>query len=134
MSDSIEHLSSTTSTGLAPNVSGALAYLLGPITGIVFLLLEKENRYVRFHAGQSIGVWVAFLIFSVVLTVISGVLGAIPVLGWLFALVFLFVSLGMTLVGLGLWLFLMYKGYSGEQWEFPFIGRQVREMLFKGEV
>ncbi|TVR59313.1 MAG: DUF4870 domain-containing protein [Gemmatimonadales bacterium] len=133
MSDSLEHVS-TTSTGLAPNVSGALAYLLGPITGIVFLLMEKDSRYVRFHAAQSIGVWVAFLIVSVVLTVISGALSAIPVLGWLFALVFLFVSLGMTLVGLALWLFLMYKGYSGEEWEFPFIGRQVRSMLFKGEV
>jgi len=134
MSDSVEHVSSTTSTGLAPNVSGALAYLLGPITGIVFLLLEKESRYVRFHAGQSIGVWVGFLIFSIVLTVISGVLGAIPVLGWIFGLVFLLISLGLTLVGLALWLFLMYKGYSGEEWEFPFVGAQVRSMLFKDQV
>ena len=134
MSDSVEHVSSTTSTGLAPNVSGALAYLLGPITGIVFLLLEKESRYVRFHAGQSIGVWVAFFILSVVLTVLSGVLTAIPVLGWLLAIVFFVASLGMTLVGLALWLFLMYKGYSGEEWEFPFIGAQVRSMLFKNQV
>ena len=46
----------TTSTGLAPHVAGALAYVLGPITGVVFLVIEKDNRFVRFHAAQSIAV------------------------------------------------------------------------------
>ncbi len=46
----------TSSTGLAPNVAAALSYILGPITGVLFLVLEKENRFVRFHAAQSITV------------------------------------------------------------------------------
>jgi uncharacterized membrane protein len=46
--------STGTSTGLAANVAGLLTYILGPITGVLFLVLEKENRFVRFHAMQSV--------------------------------------------------------------------------------
>ena len=56
----------TSSTGLQPNVAGALSYLLGIITGVLFLVIEKENRFVRFHAAQSITAFgvVACLIFA----------------------------------------------------------------------
>ncbi|MDP3142898.1 MAG: hypothetical protein Q8N14_02985, partial [Candidatus Omnitrophota bacterium] len=43
-----------TSTGIEPKVAGLLSYLLGFITGVIFLLIEKENKFVRFHALQSI--------------------------------------------------------------------------------
>ena len=124
--------SSGSSSGLDPNVAGALSYLLGPITGIIFLVIEKENSYVRFHAAQSVGLFVAFLIFSVVLSVISTVLVAIPVLGWIIALLFGLLSLLLGLLGLFLWLFLMYKAYSGEEWEFPWVGAQSRKIILKG--
>src|SRR5689334_17289909 len=64
----------TTSTGLSANVAGALSYLLGFITGIVFLVLEKQNRFVRFHAAQSIAVSVAIIVLSIALSILSGVL------------------------------------------------------------
>ena len=45
------------STGLAENVAGLLCYVLGWVSGLVFILIEKENRFVRFHAIQSIYVF-----------------------------------------------------------------------------
>ena len=69
----------TTASGLAQNVAGALAYLLGPITGIIFLVVEKENRFVRFHAMQSTVLSIAWIIVSVCLSFFT----AVPVLGWI---------------------------------------------------
>jgi len=43
-----------TSLGLDENIEGALCYVLGWLTGIVFFVLEKDNRFVKFHAMQSI--------------------------------------------------------------------------------
>ena len=107
-----DHLGSATSTGLSPNVAGALAYLLGPLTGILFLVLEKENRFVRFHAAQSVLVSIAMVVLSIALTVLNSILAIIPILGWI-------VGILLTLVvGLGtfvLWLLLMFQAFQGKE-------------------
>ena len=97
-----------TSLGLDENVEGALCYVLGFITGIVFLVMEKDNKFVRFHAMQSIVTFLA-------LFVISMVIGIIPVLGWM-------LSGLLGLVGLVLWLLLMFKAYQGEMYKLPIAG------------
>ena len=104
-------------TGLAPNIAGALCYLGGFITGIVFLMLEKDNKFVRFHAMQSI-------VVSVALIVASLVLGFIPILGWA-------VGLLLNLAGVVLWIMLMVKAFQGEEWEAPFVGKIAREQIAK---
>jgi uncharacterized membrane protein len=114
------------STGLPSTTAGPLTYLLGIITGILFLVLEKKDPFVRFHAAQSIGVTVVFIVGSVALSIVTMILGVIPILGWLVGLV---LSLAFALVGLTAWVLLMYKAWKGEEWEFPFIGEKVREML-----
>lgn len=114
------------STGLAPNVAGALSYLLGPITGVLFLVLEKESRFVRFHAAQSVGVGIALFAVNVVLVVLSGILNNIPILGWLIGLA---LSLVLGFASFVLWLFLMYRAYQGDEWEVPVIGAQVRRYV-----
>jgi len=113
----------TQGTGLSPNVAGALAYLLGPITGIIFLVIEKNDRFVRFHAMQSTVLWVAWFIASIVLSVLSG---AIPVIGWIFGLL---LSIVMTIGGVILWLLLMFKAYQGQEWELPWVGQFARKQL-----
>ena len=115
-----------TSTGLAANVAGALAYVLGPITGIAFYVLEKENRFVRFHAAQSITVSVVLIALSIALSILSAVLAFIPVLGWIAALL---LSLGLGLLGFVLWLLLMWKAYNGIEWEAPIAGSFARKMV-----
>jgi uncharacterized membrane protein len=101
--------SDKTSTGLDANVAAALAYSLGWITGIVFLLTEPTNRFVRFHAMQSTIVFVALSALTVVLQVI-------PFLGMLIA-VFLVVPASAVL-----WLVLMFKAYQGERFKLPIAG------------
>ncbi|MHB8109255.1 MAG: DUF4870 domain-containing protein [Syntrophorhabdaceae bacterium] len=96
------------STGLQQNVAGLLTYLAGFITGIVFIIIEKENRFVRFHAMQSIFVF-GFLF------VVQIVLSFIPVLRW-------FLPPIISILGFILWIILMIKAYKGEMYKLPFFG------------
>ena len=96
------------STGMQPNLAALLSYLAGIITGVIFFLIEKENKYVRFHALQSIITFGFFLVANVAL-------GFIPVVGWSF----------MPLLGilqLIVWIILMVKAYQGEKFKLPVIG------------
>lgn len=103
------------STGLEANLAGALTYLLGPITGILFLLLEKDSKFVRFHAMQSTITFLALFVVSVVLSMI-------PFLGWL---VLVFVQLASVV----LWVFLMFKAFQGEKFKLPTIGDMAERQI-----
>jgi len=113
------------STGMAPNVAAALAYVLGPITGVLFLVLEKESRFVRFHAAQSITVGVVLIALSVALSILSTVLAFIPVLGWIVAIL---LSLGLGLGSFMLWIMLMWRAWQGREWETPVAGSFARRI------
>ena len=102
-------------TGLKKTTAGALAYVLGPITGIIFLLIEKDP-FVRFHAMQSTVVFV-------VLFVLQWILGITIILFPLSALI--------GLVAFVLWLILIYKAWQGEEWEVPVLGKIARNLLKK---
>ncbi|MDB5923010.1 MAG: hypothetical protein JWN13_1946 [Betaproteobacteria bacterium] len=108
MADEIKTTEIKTSTGMNQNVAGLLCYLVGWITGLIFFLIEKDNKFVRFHAMQSI------ITFGG-LTMLFMLLGFIPFLGWL-----LFPILGI--VQLVLWILLMVKAYQGELFKLPVIG------------
>jgi len=109
------------SAGMTSNVAGALAYLLGLVTGIVFLVLEPYNRdrFVRFHAFQSVFYCIALIVFRIVW---SGFVSALMFpLGFLWTIC----SLIGTLVYLAFfifWLVLMYKAYNNETYKIPVIG------------
>lgn len=100
---------------------GAVAYLLGPVTGILLLITEKKNTYIRFHAMQSTVVFGAVVLLYLVL-------GFVPVLGWLMALI---LSPIITLVSFVLWLVLMWKAYSGEKYKLPYFGDLAERQLAK---
>ena len=101
------------STGLEPNIAGLLCYLLGFISGVVFLIIEKENRYVRFHAYQSLAAFGAIFVISIVVQVI-------PWIGWLLGFV---VGIGSLI----LWILLMVKAYQGERFKLPVVGDWAEE-------
>ena len=103
--------------GLQPNIAGALAYFLGPVTGILFLLIEKQNKFVRFHAMQSVLTFGGIFVLNIVL-------GFIPLLGWLAGTL-------LSLVALVLWLFLMYKAFNNEEYELPVVGDIARKQIEK---
>lgn len=111
-----------TAAPLSSNVAGALAYLAGFITGIIFLVIEpyKRDSFVRFHAFQSIFLSVAYVVVFMIWGAFSGALAvmSLGVLWSLIALVWLLLRLAFFL----LWLFMMYKAYNKERYELPFIG------------
>jgi uncharacterized membrane protein len=108
-------------SGMTSNVAAALAYLLGFITGIIFLVLEpyKSDRFVRFHAFQSIFLSAVLIILNVLWSNIF--VAAFLSFGFLWTL-FGFVWGLVRLAFFLLWLFLMYKAYRNEKFKVPFIG------------
>jgi uncharacterized membrane protein len=108
--------------GLTPNVAGALAYLVGAITGILFLVIDpfKSDRFVRFHAFQSIFFNLAWIAFWIVWTILGLTLGAIS--HGLFFIIQLPINLLITVGGFCLWAYLMYSAYQGKTFKIPVIG------------
>ncbi len=102
-------------------MAGALCYLAGLITGILFLVIAPYNasRTVRFHAFQSIFFSVAWIAIWIVEMIISAALASIPVLGWLMSLL---LWTAIALGGFILWLVLMWKAYQGDRLVLPVIG------------
>jgi uncharacterized membrane protein len=97
----------TKGTGLEPNIAGLLCYVAGWVSGLVFLLLEPKDKFVRFHAIQSIIVFGAinlayFIVFRIPF---------IWVIGWVF-----------WAFGVVLWIVLMIKAYQGQKPKMPIAG------------
>ena len=109
-------------SGLTPNVAGALAYLVGAITGILFLVIDpfKTDRFVRFHAFQSIFFNLAWIAFWIVWMIVGVMLGAIS--HGLFFIIQLPINLLITVGGFCLWAYLMYTAYQGKTFQLPVIG------------
>jgi len=97
-----------TSLGIEENVEGLLCYLLGWVTGIIFYIIEKENKFVRFHALQSIIVFLP-------LSIISWFFLLIPFIGWVIGWI-------IGILMLILWIVLMIKAYHGEMYKVPIAG------------
>lgn len=115
-------------TGIDPNLGGALAYLFGPLTGILLYVLE-DDPFVRFHATQSIVVFGGLFVLSIGLSVVMTVLTAVPVVGWLAGLLLGFGALLLAPIGFVLWIYLMYRAYQGDEYGLPIAGPIVRRHL-----
>lgn len=107
--------------GMTDNVAGALCYLFGLITGILFLVLAPYNqsRAVKYNAFQSIFFNIAWIAAWIIFTIVALALHVIPVLGAILALVLNFTLL---IGGLIIWLYLMFKTYNNEKVVLPIIG------------
>jgi len=99
------------------NLLAAASYLLGFVTGIIILLVEKQNKFVRFHAMQST------ILFGGIF-VVNIVLGFIPILGWL-------VGLLLSFAAFILWIVLMWKSFQGEMYKVPYVGDLAEKQLAK---
>jgi len=105
------------------NVVGALTYLAGFVTGIVFLVLDpyKSNSFVRFHAFQSIFLNVAWVAFWIVWMILSAVLT--PLTAGVFGLIAVPLMLIFTVAGLALWIVLMVQAYQQKLFRLPIVGK-----------
>lgn len=97
-----------TSTGMQPNIAALLSYLLGFVTGIVFYLIEKENKFVRFHAMQSIVVFGSLFVLGIIVSVLPGIGLLLSPIIWIVEIV--------------LWIILMIQAYQGEKFKLPVAG------------
>jgi len=109
-----------TSTGMQANLAALLTYALGFITGIVFYIIEKKNKFVRFHAMQSIIVFGGFAIIAFILSVIIRLLAMIKF--YFFIPLFSLIGTALWLAALIIWIILMLKAYNGEKFKLPVIG------------
>ena len=115
-------MSDHTRSSLPENIAALLSYVLGWITGLVFLLIDKRS-YVRFHAAQSIVVFLG-------LQMLQAGLGSIFGMGWWFGRggywgAFTLGTLLLNLIGiltLVLWIFLMLKAFQGVRFKLPLAG------------
>jgi len=99
------------------NLMGAATYLLAFITGIIFLIIEKDSKFIRFHAMQSTILFGGIFIANIVL-------GFIPILGWLLGLL-------LSLASFVLWIICMWKAFQGEMYKVPFVGNLAEQQLKK---
>jgi uncharacterized membrane protein len=119
-----------TNLGLAPNVAGLLCYVpccIGFVFSIVAAIVEKQSRFVRFHAFQSLLLHGAAFVVGIGLSVAQVVLGAtgLGILGMLLSLVGMACGLGL----LALTILLMIKANGGEEYELPVVGPMARQWV-----
>lgn len=102
-------------TPVPVGIAGVLAYFIPVFGGLIFLFLEKENRLVRFHAVQSILLWIFFMIIAV----FAGLIPFIGLILWLLMIV--------------VWLFIMYQALMEREYKLPVIGKIARKQAFGSE-
>jgi len=104
--------------GLEQNLAAALSYVFIFFTGIAVLVLERENKFVRFHALQS-ALW--FLVLFVVYWVLSFI-GRIWLIGWILGFIISPITAVLSVVAIVSWVVLIYKAHQGETFKLPIIG------------
>ena len=110
-----------TSIGLDENVASLLCYLGWWITGIVFYVVEKENKTVKFNAMQSILTFGGINI----LMILCVILNFIPFIGFIFQILVWLVWVG----GIILWIILMVKSFQGETYKLPVVGDMAEKQV-----
>lgn len=110
-------------TGLAPNVASLLCYVGCLLTGIIFLVIEKDNKDVKFHAWQATFLggtyfvsWIAFML-----------LAFIPYVGIITGILSIIIYIGLFVV----WVVAMIKAYQGERWHIPVLGNLAEQQASK---
>jgi uncharacterized membrane protein len=96
---------------LDPNVAGLLCYLGWWVTGLIFYLMEKENKFVRFHAVQSIATFVVAFVLVIVFQVLAAMFWPLYIL-----------DIPLWIASIVLWIILMMKAYKGEKFKLPIVG------------
>lgn len=115
-------------TGLVPPIAALLCYLCAPVTGIVFLLLEKDDKLVRFHAWQAVAFSVTAFLVMIALSLFAAIVGMISTL--LGGLIYLMMYPAVILFFV-FWILCLIRAYEGERYHLPVLGDIVEAQLRK---
>jgi uncharacterized membrane protein len=116
--------SGSSNLGIAPNVGGLLCYVpccIGLIFSVVVAVVEKQSRFLRFHAFQSLLFHAGLVVLWVGLTILSFILSAIHL-----GLIMIPIQILVGLAVLGLHILLMIKAYNNEEYELPTLGAMAK--------
>ncbi len=114
--------------GIDPNLAGLLSYLVGIICPILFIAMEKDNKYIRFHAMQALFLQLGMFVLWVAVIVISTVLsfmGPLAILGCLLYPIMMVVGIGYMVVAI----MMMIKAFQGEYYKLPVIGDMAEKYI-----
>ena len=124
------------STGLDENIAALLSYLFTWVSGLIFFLIEKDSRLVRFHAMQSIlltaaaivvGIvlWIAWIVVAIVLAMMSEVLASLVsiVMGLVLFVFYIAILIAFILC--------MVKAYQKQYFKLPVIGNLAEKFSTK---
>jgi uncharacterized membrane protein len=114
-------------SGLAPNIAAALASFFLLIGGVVFIVLEKKDQFVRFYAMQSIFLGGLSVALSIGLWITVALLHGVPLVGWLIGLI----DIVLRLVIFVAWVVMVIKAFTNKEWEIPYLGKLARQQLAK---
>ncbi|MCL1863259.1 MAG: DUF4870 domain-containing protein [Defluviitaleaceae bacterium] len=107
---------------LNENIAAAISYVFGPVSGIVVLVLEKENKFVRFHALQSTLWFLLIMLIGWIVSFVGRIFSILPLFGILFEVVFGLAMGVISLIGLISLVWLAIQAYSNKTWKIPVIG------------
>ena len=116
-------------TGLAPNIAAGLAAVFPLVGGIIFFLLEKKDKFVRFWAMQSMFLGGLALAVSIAMQIAGFVFGFIPVVGKLMGILLGFAHLIFSLAWFVVYVIGIVKAFTGKEWEIPWLGKLARQQL-----
>lgn len=124
------------STGLDENIAALLAYVAGWVSGLVFFLIEKDSKLVRFHAVQSLILSVCFIVVGIVLWILWIVLAIIgsqiaSIMGSIITLLFGLLWLVFFLCFLVGWVLCLVRAYQGQYFKLPVIGNLAEKFASK---
>ena len=124
------------STGLDENIAALLAYVFGWVSGLIFFLIEKDSKLVRFHAMQSILLGVVIAVVCIALWIVTFVLvlaaAALPdimgtLMSLLVSLIWLVLSIGMLIA----WILCLVRAYQSQYFKLPVIGNMAEKIVNK---
>lgn len=116
-------------TGLPRNVAAAIATFFPLLGGVVFLILEKKDAFVRFYAMQSVFLGGVLFAVSLMVGLAELIFRQIPIIGGLIALVFVALNLVFSLAWLVVWVIAIVKALSNVEWNVPYLGAMARKQL-----
>jgi len=119
-------------TGLQPNLAAVLACFFSFLGGIIFLVLEKKNKFVRFYAAQSTVFGLGLFAVFVILAIVSVIMAHIPFLGGLVNVLIVLLELVLMLANLAVWVITMVNAFNNKEWEIPYVGPFARKQLESG--